>query len=386
MSSKYTARQLLEMAVKKIGVDPNADMDGDNRVSPADARIALREELGLEKKPSDNAAYEYKPDETLTGFRQELLDGLMNAPAADFDINADKLYNQYRDMYTKNASLAAENAYGLASAYTGGYGNSYAASAASAAYDRYMEGLTDRALEIGQARNAREQAARDDVYKRLNTVNALESADYARHRDRLSLAFDAAKQGDYSQLEELGVNTAGLRRGDITALAQLAASYGDLSFLRAMGVDTDALTDDAALQKALAAADYGDYSYLNALGVDTAGLQYNALLKTAAALSEYGDYSALEALGVDVSALKENALFERALALAKYGDYSLLGSFSENLKNLKQKVSVTVQKGAEEAYAYGGYGSLVKYLDKQVGYGQINEDAKKQILRVVTGG
>ena len=383
MSSKYTARQLLEMAVKKIGVDPNADLDGDNRVTPADARIALREE---ENAPSTEG-HTYRTDGTLAGMRTEILDRLMNEPAAaGFDINTDRLYNQYREMYTKNAASAAENAYGLASAHTGGYGSSYAASAAAAAYAKYMEGLTDRALQIGEASRKLQADDRAELYKRLDAVNALENSDYSRYRDRLQLAFDAAKQGDYALLEEMDVDASGLRRSDMAELAQFAAKYGDDSYLRAMGVDTSALSDQAALSRAVTAAEYGDYSYLNALGVDTETLRYNTLLKTAATLAQVGDYSALEALGVDVSALREKDMLEQAVRLAGYGDYSLLGSFSENLANLKQKVSVTVQKGAEEAYAYGGYQNLVRYLDKQVGYGQINEDAKKQILRVITGG
>ena len=89
---------------------------------------------------------------------------------------------------------------------------------------------------------------------------------------------------------------------------------------------------------------------------------------------------------IDFQRLIENEQFERALALAKYGDYSLLGSFTDNAENLRQKVNVTIQKGAEEAYAYGGYGALVRYLDKQMGYGQLNEESKAQILRVLTGG
>ena len=44
------------------------------------------------------------------------------------------------------------------------------------------------------------------------------------------------------------------------------------------------------------------------------------------------------------------------------------------------------QKGAEEAYAYGGYGYLEAYLDRQIGYGQINAYAKEQIINTITGG
>ncbi len=383
MSNRYSAEQLLKMAIKKIAVDPGADLDGDNQITTADARLALREEAGKESA----GAYAYRPDETLTGLSDDILDRLMNEPAGgSFDINTDALYRQYRDLYTKNASLAAENVFGLAGARTGGYGSSYAASAAAAAYDKYMEGLADRAMEIEDASRKRQEGERAELYRRLNAVNALEQTDYDRYRNGLSLAFDAAKQGDYALLEALGVNSGALRREDIADLAAFAAKYGDLSYLNAMGVDTSSFANDAAFQRALSAAQYGDYSYLNALGVDTSELQYQSLLKTAAALADYGDYSALELLGVDVSGLKEKDLLRRAVMLAQYGDYSLLGGFSENLSGLRQKVSVSVQKGAEEAYAYGGYGALVRYLDRQMGYGQLNEESKAQILRVLTGG
>ena len=108
--------------------------------------------------------------------------------------------------------------------------------------------------------------------------------------------------------------------------------------------------------------------------------QAKELLAIAADIAAYGDYSALEALGVDVSAMREEQALDKALALAKYGDYSLLEKYSSNAKNIKEKVQVYIQKGAEEAYAYGGYYALRRYLDRQVSYGQITEKTKNQII------
>ena len=380
MKKNYTAEQLLQMAVRQIAVDPGADLDGDHQITAADARLAARGETG------EQAAPEYKPDETLTAMRGDVLDRLMREGEADFDVNADSLYRQYRDLYTDNAGKAARDVYGLASAATGGYGSSYAATAASAAYDRYMQGLTDRALDITEAARKQQGDARADLYDRLQALNALEESDYGRYRDRLSLAFNAAKQGDYSLLEDLGMDASALRRGDVTDLAELAAKYGDYGYLSAMGVDTSALTGKEATERAVRAAQYGDYSYLEALGVDTSDLRYEQLLQTAATLAEYGDYSALEQLGVNVDKLKQDDLLERAVALAGYGDYSLLGTLSQNEDGLRQKVSASVQKGAEAAYAAGGYPALSAYLDKQVGYGQLNALSRRQVMRTVTGG
>ena len=49
-------------------------------------------------------------------------------------------------------------------------------------------------------------------------------------------------------------------------------------------------------------------------------------------------------------------------------------------------MNVTIQKGAEEAYAYGGYEALWEYIRRQVGYGQLNEASARQVLSVIAGG
>ena len=150
-------------------------------------------------------------------------------------------------------------------------------------------------------------------------------------------------------------------------------------------MDASALRNREALEQAEKLAKYGDYSGLSDLGVDVSNLIYRELLSAAGTLAGYGDYSALEDLGVDVSSLYGQDLLDRALALAKYGDYSLLGTFSQNGGVFKQKIGAAIQKGAEAAYAVGGRAGLVRYLDRQVGYGQLTEDGKQQILAVLAG-
>lgn len=279
--------------------------------------------------------------------------------------NISRLYDDYFGLYSAGAAAAAENAYGLASARTGGYGNSYASSAASTAFDSYMRGVSDRYLELEdlsqnaenmELKRASEQTGM--LYKLLGLLDdEAESAAAAAERDRKN-ALDFALK---------------------------AADAGDYHYLNALGIDTSKLEKDDKLAAALTAAKYGDYAGLSTLGVDTSAARYADLLKNASTLASFGDYSGLESLGVDVSTLKEKDLLERALALAKYGDYSLLGAFSENAGAMKEKIGVTIQKGAEAAYAYGGYSYLVRYLNRQVGYGQLTEAGKRQILSVLTG-
>lgn len=300
----------MQMAVGALTAKYDADLDADGKVSAADARLA--------QKNTDTA------DEVLMA--KEKLDALSAYAGAGSDANGGRLYNYYRDIYSDGARKAAQNAFGLASRYTGGYGNTYASAAAAAAYDQFADGIYDR----------------------------LEDANERAYKN--SLAF-----------------------------AQKAAEYGDTSFMEALGADMSEEKRNAALSQAISDAKYGDYSGLEYMGVDTTMLRYGDLLKVAGEMAEYGDYSGLEALGVDVSSVKENAELEKALALAKYGDTSALRRLTGGTGAMKEKISVSVQKGAEAAYATGGYASLLSYLNKQIGYGQITADGKEQIIAAITG-
>ena len=328
--------------------------------------------------------------------KEELMTALLRQAASDpaegsfGGVNRERLYDDYFRRYADSAALAAKNAFGLAAASTGGYGSSWASSAAASAYDSRMRELDDRALEIEKLSQsadslalAREKQRSDALYRALGLLNDADETAYRHGQDQLALAFKAAAVGDDSLLAALGIDASGLRREKQLAEALRLAEIGDYSALQALGVDVSALTDRDALSAAATAAEYGDYTGLQALGIDVSGLRYRELLDAAATLASFGDYSALEELGVDTTSLYEQGLLEKALALAKYGDYSLLGSFAANGGDFKQKISVSIQKGAQEAYWYGGYDVLLRYLDRQVGYGQLTEDGKWQIVETL---
>lgn len=313
MKKKYTSDEILQMAVGTLKAKYDADMNGDGKVSAEDARLAAGQT-------------EASSPEEKTLLAKNKLDALSASAGAGFDADSEKLYTYYRDIYADGARKAAENAFGLASKYTGGYGSTYAAAAAAAAYDQYTDGL------YAELADANERAYKNSF-----------------------------------------------------AFAQKAAEYGDTSYMEALGADMSEEKRNAALAQAISEAKHGDYSGLEYMGVDTTMLRYNDLLSVAGEMAEYGDYSGLEALGMDVGKLRENDQLETALALAKYGDASLLSALTGGAASVKQKISVTVQKGAEAAYETGGYSSLVSYLNKQIGYGQITENGKKQIISAITG-
>lgn len=357
------------MAVKKAAASYYADLDRNGVVDVADARIALRREQGLEDETNEaqsaakgtaaNTVSQTVSADTLGGadessvIKKELLDSVIADTGKSYDIAADRLYDEYRREYEKNAQRAAKNVYGTAVSNTGGYGSSYAASAAADAYGRYLSELADKLPEFAESAAAVKKSSVQNKLNVLEEIRKQESDTYSRYSDSLKNAWTAAENGDYS-------------------------------FIEAFGADTSAMREEKAMAAAVSAAKYGDYSGLKFMGVDTSAAEYADLLDTAAKIAQQGDYSYLEELGVNVEGLKAQDSLEKAVALARYGDYSLLGDFSSNIASMKEKINFTVQRGAAAAYAAGGRSGLDAYLDRQINYGQITEKGKEQIIKALT--
>lgn len=137
-----------------------------------------------------------KPGAYQDGFGEKLnglYEQIQNGGKFNFDLNSDVLYNQYKDMYTKQGRLASEDVAGQVSALTGGYGNSYAATASNQAYQQYLNQLNDRALDIYDRRYNEFQDSRNDLYNQYNLLTNERSFDYNRYRDDVS---DYYTEGD----------------------------------------------------------------------------------------------------------------------------------------------------------------------------------------------
>ena len=130
---------------------------------------------GAMEKP----VYESKYDGQIAG----LVDSILNGEKFDYDVNKDSRFQNYAQIYERNAKKSAENMMGNASAASGGYGNSYAAAAAGQAYNEQMQGLNAVVPELEQLAYEQFQAKKNDQYNQLNMLNNLENQDYSRHRN-----------------------------------------------------------------------------------------------------------------------------------------------------------------------------------------------------------
>lgn len=131
------------------------------------------------KKPS---AYTGKYDNLIN----DNLNNILNRKQFNYDASKDSLYNQYKDMYTRNGQTAMQDTMGNAALLTGGYGNSYATTAGQQAYNSYMQQLNDKIPELEQRAYDRYRDETNDLYNQNNLLTNLDSTDYSRYRDKMS--------------------------------------------------------------------------------------------------------------------------------------------------------------------------------------------------------
>lgn len=99
-----------------------------------------------------------------------------------YDMNSDAFYKQYAQQYQQNAKLAMEDTVGQISALTGGYANSYAATAGQAMYNQQMQGLNDKAIDLYQLALQQYNMEGD----RLNNLYGITADAYGMEQDRIN--------------------------------------------------------------------------------------------------------------------------------------------------------------------------------------------------------
>ena len=140
---------------------------------------------------------------------EDLYDQIMNRPKYSYDVNKDPAYQQYKQHYTTLGQRAMQDTVGNAAALTGGYGNSWAATAGSQAYQQYLQQLNDMVPQLEQNAYARYNQEGQDMRQNLSLAQGLEDTAYGRYRDTIgdwqqdrSFAanrYDQEYQNDYNQ-------------------------------------------------------------------------------------------------------------------------------------------------------------------------------------------
>lgn len=129
------------------------------------------------KAPTYNSNYSDQID--------ELLNSIVNKKDFDYDMNADPLYQQYKDQYVREGDRAMRDTAGNAAALTGGFGSTYGVGAASQANDYYLSQLNDKVPQLEQNAYGKYRDDVNDQYNQLGAVQGEEQRQYQQYLDDL---------------------------------------------------------------------------------------------------------------------------------------------------------------------------------------------------------
>ena len=152
-------------------------------------------------------SYKYTRGGQYRSRNQEEIDKLTNEYTQrefEYDAAKDEAYRDYANMMAASGQKAMTDTMGKAAAMTGGYGNSYAATAGQSVYNDYMEQVAGAQTEF-----------EDRAYARFANENA-------RLMDKIG-ALENQESRDKAAWEEAYLNdlNAATMKGDTAALAQI---------------------------------------------------------------------------------------------------------------------------------------------------------------------
>ena len=188
MANKYTNRSLLD-----YNFNPN---DDDNYKSAAEKASSA------DAKYNGIGDWKYGDEDAFTRAK----DALTNRKAFSYDLNADALYQQYKDQYITQGKMASQDVMGQAAALTGGYASSYAATVGNQAYQGYLQGLNDKVPELYQLAMQRYNMEGDQLRTAYDVLNSDRESDYSKFMDNKNMAFN--EMSHYNTLKDAAYTQA----------------------------------------------------------------------------------------------------------------------------------------------------------------------------------
>ena len=149
-----------------------------NAVSQADSYLSSQ----LQKIQSGKTSY--------TDQVRDMMDTIMGREKFTYDVDKDPLFQQALASAMGSGKTAMQDTIGQASALTGGYGSSYATSAANQAYNAFIEDAYNNLPQYYQMAMEAYQMEGDDLYRQLDMLTSADEREYSRN----VTAFDATYQ------------------------------------------------------------------------------------------------------------------------------------------------------------------------------------------------
>lgn len=117
---------------------------------------------------------------------EALYQEISDRPGFSYDPAADAAFQSYARQYAAQGRSAMTDTLGQAAHLTGGYGSSYAQSAAQQSYQRYLGQLSDVLPQLQSAAYTRYRDAGNALLDRYQLLQEQESASYDRWQDQVA--------------------------------------------------------------------------------------------------------------------------------------------------------------------------------------------------------
>lgn len=125
-----------------------------------------------------------------------LLEKVLNGEKFNYNMNADALYQQYREQYINGGKRAMEDTAAKSAEYTGGYGSSYGTTASAEAYQSYLNALNDKVPELEERAYSRYKDTKNADREKLAILRSADESEYDRYSDLLDAYYS---EGSYLQ-------------------------------------------------------------------------------------------------------------------------------------------------------------------------------------------
>lgn len=163
---------------------------------------ALKKKQTAESAVNNIGNFGYDKKDTI----DTALNNIVNAKPFEYDFNTDAMYQQFKDMYAAMGQQAMQDTIGQASAMTGGYANSYAATAGNQAYQGYLQQASQMLPQFYAMALQRYNAEQDHNQNVLNALNADYSRKYGEWNDTYNRML--ANRDYYSNASDKALNIA----------------------------------------------------------------------------------------------------------------------------------------------------------------------------------
>ena len=187
---------------------------------------------------------------------EDVLKQYLNREKFSYNFNEDALYQQYKDKYIQQGKMAMQDTMGQAAALTGGYGNSYAATAGNQAYNASLENLNDIIPELYQMAYDRYNQEGQDMLNKYSLLSDDRATQYgmwsdgynrlAADRDYYGNAYYNERDFDYGKYSDdrnLAYTDHRNQIGDSQWLAQFDEAIRQYNEQFAYQKDRDAVSD-----------------------------------------------------------------------------------------------------------------------------------------------